>query len=356
MRRNPSMLVNSRFDPLFSSLNVKYVLASDQLDQPLVSVEASFSGCVEPGLPLQAGERITQTFQAHHPGLNRVDVEFARTDSADRPIRFLLWRDRENGELVADISEESVALHERDVLAFYFAPIPDSTGQVFVWGLETVGEGQVTVCQAEEGQPGDPAFQAYSVQLQLADTRQGVWIYENPNALSRAYIVHKTEVASGSALLERLVHPDFNAWTTALLEEPLPPEQATALEMAPLRSNSRALITRYGLHEIKVQAEMAAPGLLILSDTYYPGWKVAVDGTPAALLRTNYALRGVYLPEGVHQVVFRFIPWAFYVGLVLTGLTLVCGVGAALWELRHCVRRVAPESPLLRIEREDRIK
>jgi hypothetical protein len=356
MRRNPNILANSRFDPLFSLLNVKYVLASDQLDQPLVSVDASLSGCVEPGLPLRAGERITQTFQAHHPGLNRIDVEFVRTDSADQPIRFLLWRDREDGDLVADISVEDAALHERDVLAFYFAPIPDSTGQVFVWGLETQGEEQVTVCQAEEGQPGHPAFQAYSVQLQLANIRQGVWIYENPNALPRAYIVHKAEVASGSALLERLVHPNFNVWTTALLEEPLPPEQAAALEMAPLRSNSQALITHYGLHEIEVEAEMAAAGLLVLSDTYYPGWQVAVDGAPAALLRTNYALRGVYLPEGVHQVVFRFIPWAFYVGLILTGLTLICGAGVVLWEMQCCVRRVAPESLPSRIEREDRIK
>jgi hypothetical protein len=71
---------------------------------------------------------------------------------------------------------------------------------------------------------------------------------------------------------------------------------------------------------------MTDPGLLILSDTYYPGWKVTVDGQPAQLLRTNYALRGVYLSTGKHQVVFRFAPHSLQLGLVSTGTTLFVGL------------------------------
>lgn len=343
MRRNANMLVNSRFDPLFSVLNVKYVLSPDQMEGPLTSVDASYSGCVEPGLTLQSGNRITQTFRALHPGLNRVDIDFVRADSDDQPVRFLLWRDREGGELIADVTKDGAGVMEQGLLVFFFAVVPDSAGQTFVWGLETEGEGQVTVCQAEGEQQGQLAFRAYSVQLQLADIQQGVWIYENPNVLPRAYIVHRVEVIPESTpLLDRMTAPDFNAWTTALLEHPLPSEQMAELETAPLRSNSTARINRYDLHEVEVNAEMQAPGVLVLSDTHYPGWEVTVDGEAASLLRVNLALRGVYLPEGTRRIVFRFVPRVFYMSLIVSGLILACSVGVIVWDVR---RQAGEETP-----------
>jgi uncharacterized membrane protein YfhO len=72
---------------------------------------------------------------------------------------------------------------------------------------------------------------------------------------------------------------------------------------------------------------MTDPGVLILSDTYYPGWEVTVDGLPSQLLRANYALRGVYLPTGNHQVVFRFAPRFLRLGLLSAGITLFFGSG-----------------------------
>lgn len=333
MRRNANILVNSRFDPLFSVLNVKYVLSPDQIKDPLTAVEASYSGCVEPGLTLQAGSRITQTFRALHPGLNRVDIDLVRANSDDQPVRFLLWRDREDGELISDATEDGEGITDQGLLVFFFAAVPDSAGQTFVWGLETEGEGRITVCQAEGEQKGQPAFWAHSVQLQFADIQQGVWIYENPNVLPRAYVVHRVEVVTDSTLLDRMTSSDL-VWTTALIENPLPPEQMTALETAPLRSGSMARVDRYDVHEVEVEAQMAAPGVLILSDTHYPGWEVAVDGEAASLLRVNYALRGVYLPEGAHRVVFRFVPRLFYFGLMVSSLILVCSVGVIVWDVR----------------------
>jgi hypothetical protein len=158
--------------------------------------------------------------------------------------------------------------------------------------------------------------------------------------LPRAYVVHHVEVAPGEKLLERLKSPDFNAWTTALIEEPLSPEQTTSLEGTPSHSTSTTQIVHYGLHRVEVEAHMAAPGLLILSDSHYPGWKVTVDGAPAPLLRVNYALRGVYLPSGTHSLVFRFSPPTFWTGLALTSLVTALAFGFLIW--RFCRRQLAP--------------
>jgi hypothetical protein len=337
MRPNRNILVNSNFDPLFSLLNVKYILSTHPLDKSLGAIEVAQPGCAKPGLPLTAGARITHTFQAHHPGLNRVDVGFVRmSDAPVDSVRFLLWKDCENGKLIADITTDEDQLPENGEHTFFFAPVADSMGRTFVWAVEVPEadeEASVAVCQAEGEAPGQPAFTAYSTQLQLMDVRQGVWIYENPNVLPRAYVVHRTQVMPDQAMLEALTDPDVkrNLWTTVLLEEPLPD-----LANAPSHSTSKTRITQYKPHKVELEVDISAPGLLVLSDAHYPGWRVAVDGERAQLLRVNYALRGVYVPTGTHQVTFRFVPTIFYVGLALTGISLAGGLGVIWWDYRRC--------------------
>jgi hypothetical protein len=324
------MLVNSSFNPLFSLLNVKYVLATRPLDEHLTSIEVVREPTASEGLPLIPGERVTARFLARHPGLNRVDVEFAHVENSPDSVRFLLWRDQEGGELVADVAVEGKDLPERGVYPFFFAPVADSAGQTFVLALEApkaTSEATVWVCQAEEQAQGRPAFTAYSTQLVLADIRQGVRIYRNPNVLPRTYVVHRAEVVSDEHPLDRLTDSRFNPWTTALLEDPLPADAAVALAEAPLHSSSTVRMIRYQPHGVELEAEMTAPGLLVLSDAYYRGWKMTVDGQPASVLRVNYALRGGYLSPGTHRVVFRFAPDVFYLGLAVTCVTLAVGLG-----------------------------
>jgi hypothetical protein len=59
---------------------------------------------------------------------------------------------------------------------------------------------------------------------------------------------------------------------------------------------------------IEVVATSTSGGLLVLHDTYYPGWLAEVDGQPAAILRAYVLFRGVEVPAGTHRVTFRFAP------------------------------------------------
>lgn len=110
---------------------------------------------------------------------------------------------------------------------------------------------------------------------------------------------------------------------TAVLEEPLSSDQAATLSPQPIRSTAQATIDRYTAHHVAITARTPAPGILILSDVFYPGWQVTVDGQQAVLLQVNHALRGVYLPAGDHSVTFDFKPVVFYVGLGVTLLTVL---------------------------------
>jgi uncharacterized membrane protein YfhO len=69
----------------------------------------------------------------------------------------------------------------------------------------------------------------------------------------------------------------------------------------------------------------------VVSDSYYPGWRAAVDGRPVPLLRTNVLLRGVPVPAGRHQVRLWFAPLSVRLGFALSALTLVANGAALAW-------------------------
>jgi hypothetical protein len=332
------MLVNSRFDPLFSMLNVKYVLISHQLQQPLFSTEVARAGCAPQPIPLTPGARITETFRVQNPGLNRVDIEFKRLlEAGGGKLRFLLWQGPEGGRLIADIpvaaSDVGTGSHP-----FFFAPVSDSAGQTFVWALEREREEgtkpALAVCAAQEN-PERPAFSAYSVQLELAEIPQGVWTYRNPNALPRAYVSYHAEALTDQEALARIRESAFDPWHSAIVPQEQASKLAALTEASPDQRVSPATVVEYTPHRVVIEAQADAPGLLVLSDTWYPGWRATVDDAETDVLRVNYVLRGVRLEPGAHRVVFRFAPTSLYLGGAVAVSALVTSLAVIWIDLRH---------------------
>jgi len=73
----------------------------------------------------------------------------------------------------------------------------------------------------------------------------------------------------------------------------------------------------------------SGPGTLVTSEIAYPGWEVAVDGSPASLQTYGGLLRAVQLSAGEHEVEFTFRPGSLRAGALITLLGLV--VLASLW-------------------------
>ena len=324
-----NMVTSRQFQPLYGMLNVRYVLSPKEL--PSVITLARHEGCARQTAPLAGSAYFDQSFVASEDGFNRLDVTLARAGQpGDQPVRLRVWRGNAGDELIADLTTSTQDLPDRDWSVFFFAPVPDSKGDRFTWRIEAPDarpDATMSLCLAQDAPERIAAFIAYGVLLQQIEFRQGVWIYENPNVLPRAYIVHHVEVAPRD-WAQMLQSPQFNVHRTALLDAPLSADQSAALSPSPIRSCAQASITRYEAQRVDIEAQTAAPGLLVLSDVYYPGWQVSVDGRAAQTLQVNHALRGVYLSAGAHTVSFTFRPTIFYVGLAVTVLTtlLVCAV------------------------------
>ena len=95
------------------------------------------------------------------------------------------------------------------------------------------------------------------------------------------------------------------------------------------------VVTRYLPEDVELRVRTEQPGLLVLADTWYPGWIATVDGVPAPILRANYLFRGVPVPAGEHVVTMRFQPASLRTGLLVTavaavGLLLLLLVGLLL--------------------------
>ena len=165
---------------------------------------------------------------------------------------------------------------------------------------------------ADEENPPSPIVLADWVPIRHAD---GVSLYEDPQALPRAFIVGRVEVETDpDRVLERMRSLDLSR--VAVVEEPLP-ESSTF-------GDGRATIVRYDRDRVTVRTASPAGGLLVLTDRWFPGWQATVDGRPAAILRTDYLYRGVVVAAGEHVVEFVYRPRSFLLGTFGSVLGLLC--------------------------------
>jgi uncharacterized membrane protein YfhO len=105
-------------------------------------------------------------------------------------------------------------------------------------------------------------------------------------------------------------------------------------------ASDRCTIVTYEPQRVRLTVELSQPSLLVLSDSYYPGWTAEVasdDGPPrpAAILRTNRVMRGVPLPAGKHLVTFTYSPRSLLWGAVLSALAWLSMLGLIVLQRRR---------------------
>ena len=156
------------------------------------------------------------------------------------------------------------------------------------------------------------------------------WLYKIDRIIPRAYIASKV-IAEGDPykILERLSSEEFDPLNEVILAGPL---------SAPAKNNiqAKAEIVSYTDHRVRIRALLDSPGVLVLADSFYPGWRVYVDGEEKEVLRANLFFRGVPLAPGESLVEFRYEPRSFTVGLAISLITIG---GLAIWSIHGWVIR-----------------
>ncbi len=142
-----------------------------------------------------------------------------------------------------------------------------------------------------------------------------VKVYENLDVLPRAFVVHRARAAE-------TFPPDFDPMAEIIVEG------GEGLDARPGGPES-VRITACEPERVEIEAELTAPGYLVLTDAHYPGWRVWVDGRAVPIATADLLFRAVYLEPGRHRVEFRFQPWSFWVGVAVS-LGALVGIAVGL--------------------------
>lgn len=134
-----------------------------------------------------------------------------------------------------------------------------------------------------------------------------------------AAVVARSEAEAGALLW----HPEFPAERVALLIGH-PPSGLPVLADDDEPPEPRACeVLRYEPETVGLRCEADGPSVVVLADQFTAGWTVEVDGERRALLRAEYAMRGVVVGAGRHDLVFRYRAPGLSTGLGVSAAGLV---------------------------------
>lgn len=137
-------------------------------------------------------------------------------------------------------------------------------------------------------------------------------VLKNTKAYPRIFAVDNYKLASTDSDFERLLKSE-NLRRTAILERaPKEPilKTETKIENINIEANSTS-------------AEVTSSGfaMVVLSQSYFPGWKAYVDDVETYLYRADYNFTAMVVPSGSHKVEVKYEPTSFKLGLVGGGVS-----------------------------------
>jgi hypothetical protein len=203
-----------------------------------------------------------------------------------------------------------------------------------------------------------------TVDQNLRITRVGSFF----DMLRLRYVFHRSEVVAGTMDVDEggnpmdqvlLVHdwqvaPGRDAVFLAMGKESFDPRRTVILETSPnLVQPSRrpggesASIVSQGTDEMTIEAHVAEPAILLVTDAYSTGWRaVPLEGSSQTrydVLPADYVLRGIPLAAGHHRLRLEYRPSHFAAGLWISAgfLLLHMLAGGIVWLNRS--RRAQPE-------------
>lgn len=165
-----------------------------------------------------------------------------------------------------------------------------------------------------------------------AITHNGITLshYSNPDALPRAYLVREATVAATLSQAVSILHNDnFIPGKTVLLEK-----HAVSVipELSRFIGNGSSSVTpvidriewQEDAHQtFRLGIQATAPSLLVITDTFYPGWRAFIDDVEVPILAANLSQRAIVVPAGTHTIRFRYEPESITRGGIVAGLSLL---------------------------------
>ncbi|MBD3169601.1 MAG: YfhO family protein [candidate division Zixibacteria bacterium] len=156
-----------------------------------------------------------------------------------------------------------------------------------------------------------------------------VYLNQNKLVLPRARVVFQYEVIEDTEEAQRRARSrEFDYRNSVVLDkEPgidTPQDSAAYVE---------AKITNDIINNYDVQVKMDKPGILILSENYYPAWKATINDKPVDILLADGNFMAIPVEAGEHTVHIEFDSDYYNYSSLITRLTWLLYLGTAVYFL-----------------------
>jgi heme/copper-type cytochrome/quinol oxidase subunit 4 len=161
----------------------------------------------------------------------------------------------------------------------------------------------------------------------LAGRYGNVFVYRNLTAMPRAWmsdafafsdnqeVYNYLRATKGAGLRETALVVDPKAVPQG--SGPVPTEKDKIVAV-----KGEVRVVSHSALRLELSTDPSCKGLLVVSELYYPGWEVYVDGKKKEILQTDLIFRGVMLEGGQKKVEFRFRPASLRNGMVVSLVTV----------------------------------
>lgn len=272
---------------------------------------------VRPPRSLGAMQRTQDPLRIYSDGLGRPPVP--AFPDAFLQERDLLWMEIANYHGIANLNAPaSINLRDHERLAALIEDVPAELVAPLLASLNT----------------------AYVTSPKRLDRYDGLTPVLTPATVVDAY-VYRVESVAPRAFVAAEVHPvDGEDAALRYLRGAAQPARRVAVLQSdvpvdlPERMRGEVEIVSYLADRVELAVDLETAALVVLSDSFYPGWSATVDGVAAPIVRANHFARGIFTGNGRHRIVFAYEPLSHRLAGLLSA-TAVALFLAATWYCRQ---------------------
>ncbi|HEY3082316.1 MAG TPA: YfhO family protein [Chloroflexota bacterium] len=288
--------------------------------------------------PIAGSRTAGAIFRPRQDGLSRIDLYPAVEGNPSPPwVALHLKAGPGVPEHLSYIRIDRPRLERGQPLSFYFEPIRDSSRRsIYLYfdapearpdegiGLliQSGSPADGSLLENDQPVPGALAMRAYAAALttwtEVAAANETA-LYRSATALPRAFIVHRVSRMTDEQFFASMDDGTLDPARMAAVPVDPPPssgELGRAGDGPPPPSSPVELLGAQNTR-LRLEAALERPGLLVVTNSWHPGWTATVDGVEAEVHRVDAAFQGVYLDAGRHEIELAFRPASLTAGLSL---------------------------------------
>lgn len=170
----------------------------------------------------------------------------------------------------------------------------------YITSIISVGEDGKPYLSLDRLSGGSPLLNIANVKYMLVRNGDELMAVRNQNYLGRVSFASKYTVIDTLKMLQSLMSGEYDYRTTVALEkEPAVPQGPNSDAVS---SEMTAKWEKYSPNRRVVKVNAPADGFLRISEAYYPGWEIRVDGKKVPVYKADIAWMAVNITKGEHTV------------------------------------------------------